>query len=78
MKRRMTAIITQEEDMYIAENPETGIVSQGKTIDEAISNLKEAVELYLEEFPNEKKRNIPFMTFFEVVDHVKTTKATWN
>ncbi len=46
-----TAIIHQEEDMYIAECPEVGTVSQGKTIDESVKNLKEATELYLEEFP---------------------------
>ena len=35
---------------YVAQNPETGTTSQGETIDEALSNLKEATELYLEEF----------------------------
>lgn len=46
-----TAVLHKEEDMYIAECPEVGTASQGQTIDEAISNLKEATELYLEEFP---------------------------
>ena len=46
-----TAVLYKEEDMYVAECPEIGTASQGKTIDEAISNLKEATELYLEEFP---------------------------
>lgn len=46
-----TAILRKEEDMYVAENPETGIFSQGETVDKAVANLKEAVELYLEEFP---------------------------
>ena len=35
----------------MAECPEVGTVSQGGTIDEALANLKEATELYLEEFP---------------------------
>jgi len=35
----------------VAECPEVGTVSQGKTIEDAIANLKEATELYLEEFP---------------------------
>ena len=48
--RTFTVVSKKEEDMYVAENPETGIVSQGKTIDEAVANLKEAVELYLTEF----------------------------
>ncbi len=59
-----TVIITQEEDMFIAECPEVGTVSQGYTIEEAIANLKEATELYLEEFPV-KSRKKPLITFFE-------------
>ena len=51
----LNAIITKEEDMYIATCPDVEIVSQGKTIEEAIENLKEASELYLEEFPLEIK-----------------------
>jgi predicted RNase H-like HicB family nuclease len=44
----LTAIIHKEEDMYVAERPEVGTVSQGKTVEEAVRNLKEATELYLE------------------------------
>jgi len=36
---------------YVAFNPETGTTTQGETIEEAITNLQEATELYLEEFP---------------------------
>jgi len=61
----LTAIIHKEEDMYVAECPEIGTVSQGKTIEEAIYNLKEATELYLEEFPLEKKEH-PLLTTFEI------------
>ena len=43
-----TAIIHKEEDMYVAECSEVGTVSQGVTVEEAVSNLKEATELYLE------------------------------
>ncbi len=50
-----TAIVQKEEDMYVAKCPEVGTVSQGYTIEEAIKNLKEATELYLEEFPIEEK-----------------------
>jgi len=49
--RTFTAILRKEEDLYVAECPEVGTVSQGSTIEEAIANLKEATELYLEEFP---------------------------
>ena len=43
-------VLYKEDDLYVAECPEVGTVSQGDTIEEAIANLKEATELYLEEF----------------------------
>ncbi|MDD4652916.1 MAG: type II toxin-antitoxin system HicB family antitoxin [Methanothrix sp.] len=46
-----TAFIRREEEMFIAECPEVGTASQGTTIEEALGNLKEATQLYLEEFP---------------------------
>ncbi|MBC7227845.1 MAG: type II toxin-antitoxin system HicB family antitoxin [Thermoflexales bacterium] len=46
-----TAIVHREGNLYVAECPEVGTVSQGSTIDEAIANLQEATALYLEEFP---------------------------
>lgn len=52
--------------MYVAECPEVGTVSQGITIDEALNNLKEATELYLEEFPP-KEAGKTLMTTYEVV-----------
>jgi predicted RNase H-like HicB family nuclease len=44
----LSAVLHQEEDLYVAECPEVGTVSQGYTIEEALANLKEATELYLE------------------------------
>ncbi len=49
--RTLTAVVHQEEDIFVAECPEIGTVSQGTNIEDAITNLKEATELYLEEFP---------------------------
>jgi len=40
-----TAVIHKEDDLYIADCPEVGTVSQGNTVEEAIANLKEATEL---------------------------------
>ncbi len=60
-----TAIIQKDEDMYVATCSELGTVSQGATIEEAVNNLKEATELYLEEFPQEEKE-APFLTTFEI------------
>lgn len=58
------AIVYQEDELYVAECPEVGTASQGDTIEEALANLKEATELYLEEFP---MQNIgrPLITTFE-------------
>ena len=49
MQKTLTAVIHQEDKWYVAECPETGTASQGTTLEEAIENLKEATELYLEE-----------------------------
>jgi predicted RNase H-like HicB family nuclease len=49
--RSLTVILYKEDDQYIAECPEVGTVDQGATIELAISGLKVATELYLEEFP---------------------------
>jgi predicted RNase H-like HicB family nuclease len=54
--RTLTAVLHKEDDMYVAECPEVGTASQGYTVDEAVKNLKEATELYLEEFPMELSR----------------------
>jgi predicted RNase H-like HicB family nuclease len=63
--KTLTALIHKEENMYVAACPEVGTISQGKTIDEAIANLKEATTLYLEEFPSIKTAR-PLLTTFEV------------
>lgn len=47
-KMYLAAIIWEEEGVYISKSPETGVASCGDTPEEALSNLKEAVELYLE------------------------------
>lgn len=63
--RTLTAVLHKEEDLYVAECPELGTVSQGSTVEEAIANLKEATELYLEEFPLPEVSR-PIVTTFEV------------
>ena len=68
--KTFTAIVQKEEDMYVARCPEVGTASQGRTIEEAVANLKEATELYLEEFPREEKSR-PILTTFEVAELVE-------
>jgi len=63
--RILTAVLYKEEDLYVAECPEVGTVSQGYTVEEAIANLKEATELYMEEFPSPEMVR-PLLTTFEV------------
>ena len=46
--KKLTAVIVKEENMFVARCPEVDVVSQGKTIEEAVSNLKEAVELHID------------------------------
>jgi predicted RNase H-like HicB family nuclease len=58
------AVIHKEEDLYVAKCPEVGTVGQGRTIEVTIANLREATELYLEEFPLEE-RGRPLSTTFE-------------
>jgi predicted RNase H-like HicB family nuclease len=47
-----TIIIKQEEEWVVATCLENDVASQGKTIDEAVANLKESIALYYE---NEKE-----------------------
>ena len=68
MTQAFTAIVHKEDTLYVAECPEVGTASQGLTIEEAIENLREATELYLEEFPA-KSLEHPFLTTFEVPVH---------
>jgi len=46
--RRFTAMIYREGDGYVSFCPELDVASQGDSIEEASSNLREAVELFLE------------------------------
>lgn len=62
-------LIPAIEGGYIALNPETGTTTQGESIEEALANLREATELYLEEFPlNFAGRAL--LTTFQVAAHV--------
>lgn len=67
-KQTFTAVIHREGDLYVADCPEVGTVSQGKTIEDALANLREATELYLEEFPRFSLSH-PIVTTFDAVVH---------
>ena len=62
----LTAVLTPApEGGYVAFNPETGTTTQGESVTEALENLKEATELFLEEFPVAAGGR-PLLTTFEV------------
>lgn len=49
MKRRFTAVVWREGKWFIAQCLEVDVASQGRTKEEALANLREALELYFEE-----------------------------
>jgi len=69
-----TAVIKKGEKQFVALCPELDVASQGHTIDEALENLKEACELYVEEMgiPEESNSNKLIVASFEVGKHEVT------
>jgi len=65
----LSAVLTPApEGGYVAYNPETGTTTQGDTVEEALTNLAEATELYLEEFPMTISTR-SLLTTFQVAEH---------
>jgi predicted RNase H-like HicB family nuclease len=67
--REFLVSIQEEDKFFVARCPELGVTSQGKTLEEARENIKEAIELYIESFGLEdlpKKSSRPFWTTVEV------------
>jgi len=65
---KFSAVIHKEGEWYVSWCPELDIASQGKNVEQAIVNLKEAVELYLEDEDTVivEEGNSVFTTTFEV------------
>ena len=71
MNYTFTTIITQEGKWYVSRCVELDVVSQGRTIEKAQENLKEAVRLYLEGEPKSKIKKLlskssPLVTTFSL------------
>ncbi len=69
MSYKYTSVINKEGKLFVATAIELGVVSQGKNVEDAQRNLKEAVELYLEDMPRAKKylhKEAPLVTTAEV------------
>lgn len=65
MSIKYNVIIQKEEKWYVAKCLDNNIASQGETIEEAMSNLKEALELYMQDEEPVKPKEI-FITTLEV------------
>jgi predicted RNase H-like HicB family nuclease len=84
MNRRLfqlTAVIERDEDWFIATCPEVDVVSQGRDIEEARSNLLEAVELFFEtaspsEIKRRQKKETYIMPLMPTVPTLKTRSST--
>jgi predicted RNase H-like HicB family nuclease len=68
MKETFTfsAIVHKGDNQYVSFCPELDMSSQGKTIEEAVSNLKETVEVYIEEVGVTLPIRRPFVTTFKI------------
>jgi predicted RNase H-like HicB family nuclease len=47
----LTAAVTHEGEWYVARCLQVEVTSQGESIEEALANLREALELYFEDAP---------------------------
>ncbi len=52
---KLSVVLWKEEDVFVVKEVFTGVTTQGETVEEALRNIKEAVELYLEELPELKE-----------------------
>jgi predicted RNase H-like HicB family nuclease len=62
----LTAAVSREGDWYVARCLEIEATSQGQTVEEAIANLRDVVEVYLEEEPAPSALSPPLVTSFDV------------
>ena len=68
---QLTAVIMHaDEGGFVAMSSETGTTTQGETIEAAISNLREATAVYLEEFPQAVKGH-PLVTMFSLPEPLR-------
>jgi predicted RNase H-like HicB family nuclease len=67
MSKTLSAIVTEEDGGFVALNPDTDVASQGDTLNEALDNLKEALELYFEETSKDVAISLPHSTFLTTV-----------
>ncbi|HEX9845326.1 MAG TPA: type II toxin-antitoxin system HicB family antitoxin [Candidatus Nitrosotenuis sp.] len=52
---KLQTILWKEDDVYVIKEAITGVTTQGSTVEEALTNLKEAVSLYVDEVPEARE-----------------------
>ncbi|HLE95812.1 MAG TPA: type II toxin-antitoxin system HicB family antitoxin [Candidatus Thermoplasmatota archaeon] len=65
---RLSAVIRKEADLYVAWCPELDVASQGTDVESSLANLREAVELYLDDAEAVAPGEPALFTTFEVED----------
>ncbi len=66
MSIKVNVIIQKEENWYVAKCIENSVASQGKTLEDALDNLKEALALYYEDETPVVETRQTFLTTMEV------------
>lgn len=62
MTIKYNVIVQKEEKWYVAKCLDNNVASQGKTIEESLNNLKEALELYVQSEQQEKPKQMLITT----------------
>jgi predicted RNase H-like HicB family nuclease len=68
MTYRFSVLITKEDDLYVARCPELSVTSQGSDVEDARTNLREAIELYLETWGAPETRSVEPEEFWTTVE----------
>jgi predicted RNase H-like HicB family nuclease len=63
---RLTAAITREDDVYVAQCLEVDVASQGSSVENALDMLREALELYFEDMPPPSASRAPIIAPLDV------------
>lgn len=66
LKMQLTAAVTHEAPWYVARCLDVEVTSQGPTMDEALANLREALELYFEDTPLPDSVEPPIIASVEI------------
>ena len=68
MSLKFTIIYTKENKWYVAYCADLGVTSQGETLEAAQENIKEAIELYLEDTPVEELKRFTDTPFIKTIE----------